>query len=254
MSRLIDDEGSPDQIARLVELVDFAYSLSKKAKKHKANLKGDNYYGNKLASIRSDAANMFAKLNLASVGDASTVAELINSVFGAAEQLKERLEAARELQHLLRTIKPDVIKTSSDTVVGLFPMSILASTSRSYLTSLGRQMNGCYETGWYDACAVMMRRLVEIAIIEAFEAKLIANEIKDGNGNYLQLTDLVSKALACTKWNLSRNSKNALPRLKTLGHQSAHGRYFNAQKSDVDKVAEDYRVILEEFLHHGGLI
>ena len=41
-------------------------------------------------------------------------------------------------------------------------------------------MNGCYSSEWYDASAVMMRRLVEIAIIEAFEKKGVAHKIKDG--------------------------------------------------------------------------
>ena len=64
-------------------------------------------------------------------------------------------------------------------------------------------MNGCFEQGWYDACAVMMRRLLEIAIIEAFEHenianKIIANKIKDANGDYFQLSDLVGKAIAET--------------------------------------------------------
>jgi hypothetical protein len=49
-------------------------------------------------------------------------------------------------------------------------------------------MNACHASGWRDACAVMMRRLLEIAIIEAFENKGVANKIKDAHDNYFHLS------------------------------------------------------------------
>jgi hypothetical protein len=99
-----------------------------------------------------------------------------------------------------------------------------------------------------------MRRLLEAAIIEAFQAKNIAAKIKNDAGDYLQLTDLIKKALAEPSWSLSRNSRRALPRLRDLGHMSSHGRYFTAQKSDVDVVRQEFRVALEEFLRHADLL
>ena len=115
-------------------------------------------------------------------------------------------------------------------------------------------MNGCYTSGWYDAASTMMRRLLEASIIEAFEARNIAAKIKNQAGDYLQLTDLISKALGEPSWSLSRNTKRALPRLRDLGHLSSHGRHFTAQKGDVDAVRQDFRVVMEEFLRHAGLL
>jgi hypothetical protein len=115
-------------------------------------------------------------------------------------------------------------------------------------------MNGCFEQGWYDAAAVMMRRLVEICIIEAFEAKGAAATITASDGNYMQLTDLVSKALSEPKFALSRTCKRFLPRLKDLGHQSAHGRFYHARAEDLEQVKPECRVVIEEFLHHAGLL
>ena len=100
----------------------------------------------------------------------------------------------------------------------------------------------------------MMRRLIEIAIIEAFEGKGLANKIKDSNGNYLQLSDLVAKALAETTWSLSRNARKVLPNLRDIGHMSAHGRYFCARKEDLEAAKPGCRVVVEEFLHHAGLL
>jgi len=120
--------------------------------------------------------------------------------------------------------------------------------------TVGRQMNGSYTAGWYDAAAVMMRRLIEIAIIEAFEAKGLATKIKDSNGNYLQLSDLVAKALSESALTLSRNSKKVLPTLRDVGHMSAHGRYYCARKEDLEAIKLGCRVVVEEFLHHANLL
>jgi hypothetical protein len=108
--------------------------------------------------------------------------------------------------------------------------------------------------GWYDACAVMMRRLLEISIIEAFEGRGLAAKVKTAKGDFVQLTELVGAALAETSWNLSRNAKTALPKLRDVGHMSAHGRYFIAQRSDVEKVQPGCRVTVEEFLRLAGLL
>lgn len=133
-------------------------------------------------------------------------------------------------------------------------MSLLAQAKRGYLVSVGRQMNGAYSMNWYDAAAVMMRRLVEISIIEAFEAKGLEAKIKEASGNYVHLSDLISKALAEPSFRLSRNTKKALPELRNLGHMSAHGRYFTAQKTDVDATQAGCRIVVEEFLHHAKLL
>jgi hypothetical protein len=136
----------------------------------------------------------------------------------------------------------------------LFPLAILVQANRGYLATVGRQMNGCYTKGWYDACAVMMRRLIEISIIEAFEQKGIAQKIKGRDGNYLQLTDLVARALAEPTLPLSRNAKKYLPQLRDVGHMSAHGRYFLARREDIERVQQGCRVVVEEFLHHASLL
>jgi hypothetical protein len=115
-------------------------------------------------------------------------------------------------------------------------------------------MNGCFTNGWYDACAVMMRRLIEIVIIEAFEHKKLGGKIKDAQGNYLHLSDLISRVTSEQAFPLSRNSKQMLPQLRDVGHLSAHSRYYLARKPDIEKARPGCRVVVEEFLHLAGLI
>jgi hypothetical protein len=238
--------------SRLEKLTQDALETVKKARRNKKSLSGDNFYGNRLATLRADATNAFAELAATSAGDTSAIAELIEVTFAPRTSQKDRLEAVRELSHNLRTIwKSDAVVATD---AGIIPLSILTEAKRGYLVTIGRQMNGCYTAGWYDAAAVMMRRLVEIAIIEAFEAKGRADVISDGDGNYLQLTALVGKTLAEPSITLSRNAKTALPQLRDVGHMSAHGRYFTAKKSDIEPLKQGCRVVVEELLHHAGLL
>jgi hypothetical protein len=134
----------------------------------------------------------------------------------------------------------------------ILPMSIVRQT-RGYIEIVAKQVNGTYENGWYDACAVMMRRLLEMLIIESFEHHNIAQKIKNGGGDFLYLNNLISKMLQEPKWNLGRTTKRALPKLKDLGNQSAHSRRFNATREDIDKVAADFRTVAQELVYLAGL-
>lgn len=58
-----------------------------------------------------------------------------------------------------------------------------------------RQMDGSFAMGWYDACAVMMRRLVEASIIETCEARGVQANVRNANGDYFQLTELSRSGL-----------------------------------------------------------
>jgi hypothetical protein len=126
--------------------------------------------------------------------------------------------------------------------------TLVKGTRRNYLERVVHQINGAYEHGWYDACAVMLRRFVETLIIEAFEENKIASKIQDSNGNYLYLKDLISLTLSETTWTLGRNAKNALPKLKDIGDQSAHSRRFNANRSDIEKLLPDIRTVVQELI------
>jgi hypothetical protein len=131
----------------------------------------------------------------------------------------------------------------------ILPFALVRGT-RGYIERVANQVNGCYEKGWFDGCAVMMRRLIETLIIECFEKFGIADTIKDPRtGDFLFLRDMVDKLVGEKTWNLGRNAKQALPKLKNLGDQSAHSRRYNANREDIDKLANDFRVVCQELLY-----
>lgn len=134
----------------------------------------------------------------------------------------------------------------------VLPVSIVRGT-RGYIERVVNQINGCYEKGWYDACAVMLRRLLETLIIESFENHGIASKIKNSQGDFFFLRDLIDASLRESTWNLTRNCKQAMPRLKDVGDKSAHSRRYVAQRGDVDPLLSDIRLVVQELVFLAGL-
>jgi hypothetical protein len=128
----------------------------------------------------------------------------------------------------------------------------LIDGTKTYVLKVLAQANGCYERGWYDASAVMLRKMIETLIIECFEAVGKESQAKNASGEYFQLGDLISAFLAEPSWHVSRNTRNSLPRLheiKELGDKAAHSRRFVANRGDIDKFAKDLRTVVQELAY-----
>ena len=95
----------------------------------------------------------------------------------------------------------------------------------------------------------MMRRLLEVLIIECFEENGIASKVQDGAGDYYLLGGLVKAALEEPTWNLGRETKRALPALRDTGNRSAHGRRYTAHREDIDRLVLDFRIACQELLY-----
>lgn len=169
------------------------------------------------------------------------------------------MRAGRNIFLAAKAIQKDVWRDVGPPEEGLLaatqqiiPLSIVRKT-RGYLERVANQVNGAYENGWYDACAVMIRRLLETLIIEAFEEHKIANKIKNKWGEFFYLRDLIAATLGEPEWNLTRNCKQALPRLKDIGDKSAHSRRFVAQRSDIDPLKDDVRLVIQELIYLANL-
>jgi hypothetical protein len=155
---------------------------------------------------------------------------------------------AAGLQRLINeTIRPPS-ETAASHDEPIIYMSLVRGTRRIYLEKVAHQINGAYQNGWYDASAVMIRRLVETLIIECYEAHHIDHKIKDGDNNYLFLKDLVDKILKESNWTLSRNVRSVLPKLKDIGDKSAHNRRYNAHREDIDKLSQHLRDAVQELV------
>jgi Domain of unknown function (DUF4145) len=125
----------------------------------------------------------------------------------------------------------------------------IVKNTRGYIEKIVNQINGTYENGCYDACAVMIRRLIETLIIETFEYHRLEAKIKNASGDYFYLKDLIDITLAETSWNLTRNTKQALPKLKDVGDKSAHSRRYIAHRKDIEDLIGDIRVVAQELIY-----
>ncbi|OIR19851.1 hypothetical protein GALL_07350 [mine drainage metagenome] len=159
--------------------------------------------------------------------------------------------SAQQLASGLQRIVDDSLKPSSEIAPSrgepVIYMAMVRGT-RGYIEKVSHQINGTYANGWYDACAVMLRRLLETLIIECYEAHGIEKRIKDSDGNYFFLRDLVDVAIKETSWTLGRNVRSALPKLKDIGDKSAHSRRYNAHREDIDKLSREVRDVIQELL------
>lgn len=171
------------------------------------------------------------------------------------KSLKTALDIAKASLEVAKKIQEEVPRFGTPPSEGaispsemVFPHTLVKGT-RGYIEKIAYQINGSYGSGWYDACAVMLRRLIETLIIEAFECHKIEDKIKDQNGDYLYLSDLITKTLIEPSWNLGRNAKKTLPRLKNLGDLSAHSRRFVAHREDIEKVIPDIRTVMQELVY-----
>lgn len=131
----------------------------------------------------------------------------------------------------------------------LFPASIF-SDARNYIKKIADETSICYDMQLYNGCSVLLRRLVETLIIEVYERKGLVTQIKDSSGNFFYLKDLIDIIVKENKSiNLSRNSKESLRVIKSLGDLSAHNRRYLATKTDVNRVSSNFRIVFEELIN-----
>lgn len=170
------------------------------------------------------------------------------------DEAKTNLDFAKSLLSASASIQSEVPKRGTPPDEGILPESeqvlphSLFRNTRGYIEKIVFQINGTYEHGWFDACAVMIRRLLETLIIEVFEHHKIEQKIKNPSGDFLYLNDLINAVLNENTWNLGRNAKSALKQLKDVGDKSAHSRRFNAQRWDIDNIRGGLRDATQELI------
>lgn len=128
------------------------------------------------------------------------------------------------------------------------PMELVEGT-RPYIEKIARQVNMTYAAQCYDACAVMLRRLIETLILEVFETRGIADLITLPNGDNMQFGALIDKTCAEKSLRLGRNQKRELPRLKLIGDKSAHDRRYNAIQNDIESFKDDIRGVVQALVY-----
>ena len=124
--------------------------------------------------------------------------------------------------------------------------------SRKYLELLAWQLNGCYEAGFYDGCAVLMRRVLETLLISSFEHAGHGVAIKSG-GDYLGFGEIIGEASSGKFLKLARGTGKVLERLKSIGDSAAHHPTYVTVKHDIDEISHDFRRVVSELMTLAGI-
>ena len=107
------------------------------------------------------------------------------------------------------------------------------------------EVNRCHDAACYNACAALLRRLIENLIIGAYERHGIADRIKK-DGDYIEFGALIGKAAAEPILKLGRETKRVLPDLKFFGDLGAHGRMSVVRYADLERLHNQTRIAVDE--------
>ena len=99
-----------------------------------------------------------------------------------------------------------------------------------------------------------MRRLFEVVLILAYQNMGIEADITNADGSHKMLEAIVKNAVQNKVLGIpSRIAKN-FDAFREVGNNSAHSITYTAGKQDIDTIARDYRVMLEDLYNRAGLM
>lgn len=125
---------------------------------------------------------------------------------------------------------------------------------RPYLDRLIQQINATYGSNCYDACAVLMRRLFEVLLILSYQNKGIEADISNTDGSHKMLESIVKDAIQNKTLGVPSRISKKFDSFRDVGNYSAHSITYTAGKLDIDRIAQDYRVMLEDLYNRAGII
>jgi len=140
-------------------------------------------------------------------------------------------------------------KTSIDELIPLEAFE----DQREYVKRLIPQINGCWERAYYEACAVMIRRLIQTLIVEMFHRRGWLAELKDsGTGEFVGLKAMIDKVCGDARFGMDGTCARGLRDLKDLGDVAAHDFRVVVRKGDIQRLRGSIRLTSERLLFYMG--
>lgn len=149
----------------------------------------------------------------------------------------------------LRAQFPFAIAQSEEIVTddSILPDSLVRGT-RGYIVSISQQINASYNNNIFDGCAILMRRLLEILLIHAYEAIGRLDDIKTDSG-YNNLSYIINFTLSNKPFNLHKDTEEAIDTFRILGNFAAHKIQYTTKRKDIDNVKLKFRSLVQELLY-----
>jgi hypothetical protein len=104
------------------------------------------------------------------------------------------------------------------------------------------QINSTYRNGSFDACAAVMKRLLEASLIFAFQSNGTEKDIRGADGRYVCFDDIVRKVNDEKLFGLPGN---VISDVAKIGDYSGQGPMYTLGANDINSVRVAYRNVLE---------
>ncbi len=120
---------------------------------------------------------------------------------------------------------------------------------KHYITNTVHQINGCWNHEYWEACAVMTRRLLQILIIELYRTRAWEKNLRDNNtGDYIGLKAMIGKVKGDRRFGFDSRVGRGLDQLKELGDIAAHDYRVRVRKTDLQGKRELLRYTCERLV------
>ena len=137
--------------------------------------------------------------------------------------------------------------------VGLAALLVLAGCATTPQSSRQvHQINGAYEYGFFDASAVLCRRLMESLIVEIYISQKRQDQVSRDR-IFFGLDGLIATITADAAIPLGRGSPKTMNEVKVLGDTAAHDRTYITAQIDIDDVKARYRKLVSELMTLAGI-
>lgn len=134
----------------------------------------------------------------------------------------------------------------------IVPFELYRGT-RQNIELIADQINKSFYFGIYDGAAVLMRRLIEMLLILAFQEIDQEDGIRGADGNYQPLSQIINEAVQNKTLGLSRNAKTYLGLFKEQGDLSAHNPFHIAFRRDLELLQPKFRHLVQELFNKAGI-
>jgi hypothetical protein len=121
-----------------------------------------------------------------------------------------------------------------------------------YICRLVPQINGCHEREWFEACAMVVRRLVETLLITLYDKKGWKGDLTYPNGDLFGLKKIINVVSTDTRLGLDNKTLNGLTEilkdLKNLGDTAAHDYRVKTRRQDLAAAQKPLRFTCERLI------
>ena len=176
----------------LLEICDRICETARKGERNRKALAGSNFYGDqfhtRLVELSKIERSFLAAIDAGPIAESEVASAkaALSTIKSTSPQGGRRATALKNLRLFIHGSAIHALSNGDSAPAPasepVLPKAVVIPANKSYLVTVVIQANASYEARCYDACAVMIRKLVEILIIELYEADKKEAEIKDGNG------------------------------------------------------------------------